>query len=63
MTYKMRSCAYVIDQQRYRWSMQLVQQGINTVYRKPTRAYAFLSDINGEVIGSLIMWSNDNWYW
>lgn len=51
------------QQQRYRWSMQLLQQGINTVYRKPTRTYAFLSDINGEVIGSLIMWSNDNCYW
>ena len=42
--------------------MDYLVQGINRTYKGAVRHTAFLVDINGETIGSLIMWSNDNWY-
>lgn len=42
--------------------MDFLAQGVNSQYGNVVRLYTFLMDIHGATIGSLVMWSDDDWY-
>lgn len=41
--------------------MDFTLQGVVNGYGR-SRLYCYLEDINGATIGSLVMWSDDDWY-